>query len=146
MKRMATICFLSFLAGCGSSTFTQDGINSGDKGSFVTISTDSQRSDSMRRGLDQTIVITSIDGENLFFLGMTSSFPNVLQVSPGVHQFGVQLYYLNMVSNGCLWVDSRLGENYIVKKKLYEYTVSFWVENIETHERVGGICGSEPQL
>ena len=52
---------------------------------------------------------------------------------------------MNSYANSCLWVDAKLGENYIVKKLIEGYSVLFWIENIKTNERVGGICGSQPE-
>lgn len=144
MRKSAFFIFLLAASGC-STIHTQRGVNLQDKSSYITITTDSEKEHDILSGLDKRVVISSLDDESLYRMGWDFNYPDVVHVTPGIHEIGVQYNYKGTYSNGCLWVNAILSESYIVRMKAHEYSVSFWIENTKTHERVGGICGSEPE-
>jgi len=143
LKSALSVLLLLLASGC-SSIHTQKGIDLKDKSSFVTISTDTEKNNRILSGLDKRVVITTLNGKNLFRMGWDFVYPDVVHVNEGVQTLQVRFNHMNNYADSCLWVNSKLGENYIVKKEIRDYSVMFWIENIESGERVGGICGSEP--
>ncbi|KNC68045.1 hypothetical protein [Pseudoalteromonas ardens] len=139
---LSALCLL-LVAGC-SSTHTQQGVDLTKEGSFITISTDSEKNNRILTGLDKRIVITSLNDKSLFRVGWDSHYPDVVHVKDGVQTIEVRFNYKNSYANGCVWVDAKFGENYIIKQAMDGYSIIFWVENTQTGEKVGGICGSEP--
>ncbi len=144
LKLALSIFLILFTASC-SSIYVQNGIDLNDKNSFVTISTDTEKNHRIFKGLDKRVVITSLNGNSLIRIGWDYHYPDVIHVNEGVQIIEVRMNHMNYYADSCLWVDAKLSENYIVRKEIENYSVAFWIANIETGERVGGICGSEPK-
>ena len=145
MKTVLPILLLLLASGC-SSIHSQKGIDLNDKGSFVTISTDTEKNNRILTGLDKRVVITTLNGKSLFRMGWDFVYPDVVHVNSGIQTIEVRFNHMSNYADSCLWVETKLGENYIVRKEIRAYSVKFWLENIDSGERVGGICGSQPSV
>jgi hypothetical protein len=143
LKSVLSVIFLLIISGC-SSIHTQKGVDLNNKSSFVTISTETEKENRILSGLDKRVVITTLNGKSLFRMGWDFVYPDVVKVTSGIQTLEVRFNHMNNFADSCLWVETKLGENYIIKRKIHDYSVMFWVENIDTGERVGGICGSQP--
>jgi len=134
---------LLFAAGC-SNVHTQKGVDLDNKKGFATIYTDTEKNHRWISIYDKRVYITHLDEDSLYRMGWDFSYPDIVHVALGVHRIEIEYDYMNMFSRGCLWLDAKSGEDYIVRNKAKGYTMFFWIENLVTNRRVGGICGSEP--
>ncbi|MEI5640529.1 MULTISPECIES: hypothetical protein [unclassified Pseudoalteromonas] len=143
MKKIVAAVLTLGLSGCAS-THIQKGVDVSKKSSFAVIKTETEKEHTFLTGLDQRVVIKSLNGEMLALPGNVYPAPDVLNVASGVHKVEVQYRYKNSYANGCVWIDAKAGNSYLIRRKLVNYAVTFWVENTDTNEVVGGICGTEP--
>ncbi|USD33769.1 MULTISPECIES: hypothetical protein [Vibrio] len=141
MKKAIVIASTIVLSAC-SSTYVEKGIDLNTTNGYATITTQTEKNNKIFSNLDQRLVITKHNDKSL--LGLIDPYPDVLHVKEGMQSLSVQYTHLNQYANGCLWIDAKAGENYIIKREVKNYSVGFWVENTKTQEMVGGICGSEP--
>ena len=143
MKRLFFV--LIFLTGC-STTYMQEGINIADVGSYVTIYTETTEPKYVPGNeLYFAVLFTSIDGKSLRTFGWDEEFHEVLHIQPGSHEFEVTYKYATsmtgwLYANGCLSINAKQGENYIVRTKAGNNKVRFWLENLETGEITGSAC------
>ncbi|WP_046003038.1 hypothetical protein [Pseudoalteromonas rubra] len=144
MKKLFGAVLIIGLSGCAS-THIQKGVDASKESSFAVIQTETEKEHTFLTGLDQRVVIKSLNGEMLALPGNIYPAPDVLKVTSGVHKIEVQYRHQNSYADGCVWVDAIAGNTYLIRRKLVNYAVTFWVENTDTNEVVGGICGSEPE-
>ncbi|TMP38587.1 hypothetical protein [Pseudoalteromonas rubra] len=144
MKKIFGAVLILGLSGCAS-THVQKGVDVTKESSFAVIKTETEKEHTLLTGLDQRVVIKSLNGEMLALPGNISPAPDVLNVNKGVHTIEVQYRHKNTFANGCVWVDAKAGSSYLIRRKVVDYAVTFWIENTDTNEVVGGICGTEPK-
>jgi hypothetical protein len=150
MRKCIHLLIITSLAACASTTHLthiDKNVDITKEGNYVTISTESEKKHNVFGGLDHKVYITSLNSESLHTIGWNSAYPEVVHVLPGLHRMVVRYSHYGKYANGCLWLDAKPTENYIVRKEVHENTntVQFWLENIKTNEKVGGACGSGPK-
>ena len=138
-----------FLQGCVSlpgtiegDAFIEQGVMKGDVSSFSIITTESEHNHDLFSGLDKRIYVTHLDG--IYFQDsnwLMLSEIEKLYLRPGSHEIKVSYQHKGMYANGCLELVTEEGVNYHINRSFHSYSVSFGLENKETGERVGNVCG-----
>lgn len=109
------------------------------------ISGETNRTSNVVTNFDQHIAITALNGKSLFRLAIdNSSYPESLLIKPGNHKINVRFMHGYAYSDGVLWLNAEEEKSYVIRKKVYKYSVSFWIEDSATGEIVGGVFG-EPE-
>ena len=92
---------------------------------------------------DKKIFITSLDGKLFRRMGLDSDFPASLLIDPGKHEIGIRYIAGPLFSDAVLWLNAEPEKSYIIKKKTAGYSVSFWLEDMNTGKKVGSVFGED---
>ena len=144
MKLYILLPIFLLLAACSSRTFIQEGINIDSTSSYSTLVTKVDHKDTSIQIADN-IYITTLNGKSLRNPLAQPAWPDKVLMKPGLNSFHIQNKKLLTYANYCLWVDSKAGEFYIIKKEQHGNRVAFWLENLNNGTAVGGACGTEPE-
>lgn len=144
----AALCLL--LCGCATQrTYTQAGVPH-DPAASAMIVCESENTHKILNGLNQKVFIAKIDEKSTFTvkgaLTDTAPYAEAAYVTPGRHYLDLQYSHLNSYAWGRVWFDAEAGGSYVVRRQISGYAVTFWVEDMETGQAVGGIPGGEPPL
>lgn len=72
----------------------------------MVIKTEAEKEQSFLTGLNQRVVIKSLNGEMLALPGNIYPALDVLNVASVVHKVEAQYRYKNSYANGCVWVGA----------------------------------------
>jgi hypothetical protein len=145
VNKYISIGILLVLVGCTSAPpYVQQGIALNNRQSYSIISTESDETTShLLKHVDRKIWIVELDGKSTSNLLYSPSHPEVIKVEPGKHQIKVTYNYHFVYARGCIVFEAKAGKDYIVRRKLGQYEVSFWLEEVSNGNVVGNLCGLE---
>lgn len=70
---------------------------------------------------------------------------NEIWLLPGKHTVALTFRNENSFATTNLWFVADAGKTYIGKYEMQRFSVRMWIEDAETHQRVGGIKGSDDE-
>lgn len=136
-----TASILSILvSGCASTAYVDRDVDVNDFRSFSKITTDSEISHDVLRGLNAYVVITHLDGRSLYQPFSVPDYPLEINVAPGRHEMKIRFTRYNSFAAGCVEFESEAGTNYVIKKRIEGYRIRFWIEEAGGRT-VGALCG-----
>lgn len=132
------------LFGCASTVHVPDGIDTEKSTSHAYLLTETAHIEKNTEGEEERIYLINLDDEYLYRMGKDFEFPQQSYLAEGQHQIRVKYEFENRSAIGCLWLPAKVGERYVVKKELKEFSVVFWIENEQSGQEVGGVCKAGP--
>ena len=145
MYRILGLLFLGFLvAGCGGAIHNYKAYYGKAKQREVLALIKGEARVEEGFLIDDHIYVFFVAVDDKVTHGLFSGMAQSVLVEPGRRHLFVKYRNGQMYANGQLWLDAAKGKTYIVRSLNKGMLVSFWIEDEETGERVGGISGSEP--
>ena len=105
------------------------------------------------KGLDQRVVISSVDHVPVAMLFLDPTANTIQTLKPGRHLINVKYSQLRWISTGRMWIDAEAGKAYRVHARAYKdperfdaIKVQFWIQDDASGAMVGGVDqGDEPK-
>jgi len=144
MRMIPAIILVTTLAvGCATPVYIPQGMDADKKSSHAVLRAEPDPNPHLFRFGNYAIVITYVDDRFLFNPFYLRSFPEAAYLTPGPHTIHVQFYQWYSQADACMELDAVAGESYLIRAHPMGDNVQIWLENSNTGDAVGNICGFE---
>ena len=141
IKNGVVLFLVILLIGCDSTdVFVPDAIVNVEESKTATIETDSAHRNSILKGLDQRLYISSVNGQRTVGRLSLRSYPDISKIPLGRNIIGLYYIHGRIYRNGCVTFIAEKGETYTAHKKVGTFKIDYWVTDNATKKVVGRPC------
>jgi hypothetical protein len=147
MKYVSVFFIIVYLSGCATrplnsdpNVYIPDSIDVNHPEDYAIIKTISERNHAVFAGLDQRVLISSLDDLSLFKWSWVSEYPEVVYLTEGIHEITLSYTYLNTYAYSCFSFYAKKGFLYTVKHAVNNRIFRYWIETENADKVAIGKC------